>query len=102
MISKKVKEQIKVEQKLIKDFVDTFKLEQENEGDIIKDKNQKEYTYEGIGLNDFSSAKIDEKELLENGILEHIIQYNDGKYRYNIYLTPQRNLETSKWVKIKY
>ena len=31
MISKKVKDQIKVEQKLIKDFVDTFKLEQENE-----------------------------------------------------------------------
>lgn len=90
MISKKVKEQIKVEQKLIKDFVDTFKLEQKNEGDIIKDKNQKEYTYEGIGLNDFSDLEIDEKELLKNGILEHIIQYNDGKYRYNIYLTSQK------------
>ena len=101
MVSKEVKEQKKVELKLIKDFVDTFKLEQKSIGDVIKDKNEKEYTYTGTGMNDFSGGQIVEKELLENGIIEYIIGYDDGEYRYNIYLTSSKGMETPKWTEMK-
>ena len=87
MKSNRLKEKAKIEEKLIQEFVDTFKLEQKNIGDTIKDKNGKEYAYQGSNVFD-NTGEVEESDLMKYGILEKQIIYDDDKYTYVIDLAP--------------
>lgn len=96
MNSKKIKEQIKIEEKLIDDFVETFKLDQKKAGDIIKDKNNKEYTFEGSGIFNLTDGEDDKdfiNQIIDNGIMDKEIAYKDGKYTYIINVHPYINIK---------
>ena len=87
MKSSNLKKKTKIEEKLIQDFVDTFNLEQKNIGDTIKDKNGKEYAYQGSNIFD-NSGEVEESDLMKYGILEKQIIYEDDKYTYVVDLAP--------------
>ena len=89
MKTKKMKEQIEAEKKLIDDFVATFKLGQHKVGEKIKDKHGKEYTFKGSGIFDLTEKyDQEEREWLKNGMLDKEITYSDDKYDYIITLAP--------------